>query len=99
VFASKATSWNSLFQAFLSPIFYHPFKIIFCLFFNSFHALLNHSQIYGFKIAHFQVNSGIFAIFNLLFDDPNYLVVEHDLECMLEWALQNNINWLENIGM
>jgi hypothetical protein len=30
------------------------------------------------------------------FNDPNYLIVELHLECMLEWALQNDISLLEN---
>ncbi len=50
VFASMETSWNSLFQVLVSPIFSHPFKIIICLLFNFFHALCNHSQFHGFKL-------------------------------------------------
>jgi len=62
VFASMATSWNSLFQALVSPILSHPFKIIICLFFNFFHALCNHSQFHGFKLFILKSTLGSFPL-------------------------------------
>jgi hypothetical protein len=49
-----------------------------------------------FQIDHFEINIGIFATLNLLFDDLNYPIVELHLEFMLEWVLQNDLIWLEN---
>ncbi len=82
VFASMATSWNSLFQALISPIFSHLFKIIVCLLLNFFHVLCNHSQICGFKLLILKSTLKFlpFSIYYLM--TPN---VELHLECMLEW--------------
>ncbi len=45
VFASMVTSWNSLFQALVSPIFSHPFKIIVYFLTLSMHCVTNHKYV------------------------------------------------------
>jgi hypothetical protein len=76
------TSWNSLFQVLVSPIFSHPLKIIVYLLLNLFHALCNHSQICGFKLLILKSTLRLLPFFIYYLMTPN---VELHFECMFQW--------------